>query len=103
MSIQKVSIALASVMVMAAGVPAFANTINTSGVSQTSIQSNIISGNRSSGVNNSTQRATTSQSGRRTDNEAGTIQGNDQLNDVSGNRSNGRNTSIQTSNTTQRR
>jgi hypothetical protein len=103
MSIQKISIALASVMVMAAGVPAFANTINTSGTSETNVQTNMISGNRSSGVNTSAQRATTSQSGRRTDNEAGTIQANDQLNDVSGNRSNGRNTSIQTSTTTQRR
>ncbi len=103
MSIQKISIALASVLVMAAGVPAFANTVNTSGTSQTNVQTNEISGNRSSGVNDSSQNARTSQSGRRTDNEAATVQSSDQLNRVGGNRSTGRNTNDQVSVTTQRR
>ncbi len=103
MSIQKISIALASVLVMAAGVPAFANTINTSGTSQTNVQTNEISGNRSRGVNVSSQDARTSQSGRRTDNEAATVQSSDQLNRVGGNRSTGRNTNDQVSVTTQRR
>jgi hypothetical protein len=103
MSIQKISIALASVLVMAAGVPAFANTINTSGTSQTNLQTNTVSGNRSSGVNTSSQDARTSQSGRRTDNQAATVQGNDQLNTVGGSRSTGRNTNDQNAVTIQRR
>jgi hypothetical protein len=86
MSIKKVSIALASVLVMAAGVPAFAQTINTSGTSQSNIQTSNVDGNRNATVNNSSQRASTVQSGRRTDNEAATIQKNDQLINVDGNR-----------------
>jgi hypothetical protein len=102
MSIKKI-VALASVVVVAAGVPAFAQTVNTSATSQSNIQTNIITGNGSSGVNVSSQSARTSQSGRRTDNEAATVQANDQLNNISGNRSTGRNTNTQTSTTIQRR
>jgi hypothetical protein len=100
---QKISIALASALVMVAGVPAFANTINTSSTSQTNIQTNVITGNRSSGVNTSRQSATTDQSGRRTNNEAATVQANDQLNTITGNRSTGRNTNDQNAVTIQRR
>jgi hypothetical protein len=102
MSIQKISIALASVLVMAAGVPAFANTINTSGTSQTSTQTNVVSGDRSSGVNISSQDARTSQSGRNTDNQSATVQGSDQFNRISGDRSGGINVSVQRGVTTQR-
>jgi hypothetical protein len=103
MSIQKISIALASVLVMAAGVPAFANTVNTSGTSQVGTQVNEISGNRSSGTNVSSQNARTGQSGRNTDNQAATVQDNYQRNTVSGDRSTGRNTNDQNAVTIQRR
>jgi hypothetical protein len=103
MSIKKVSIALASVLVMAAGVPAFAETVNTSGTSQSNVQTNTIDGSRNRATNTSSQSATTRQSGRRTDNEAATVQANDQLNDITGRRNVGTNSSTQRSNTVQRR
>jgi hypothetical protein len=103
MSIQKISIALASVLVVAAGVPAFAGTVNTSGTSQDNVQTNTIDGSRNRATNSSTQRAKTSQSGRRTDNEAATTQSSDQLNDINGKRNNGTNTNTQRSNTRQSR
>jgi hypothetical protein len=103
MSIKKVSIALASALVMAAGVPAFAETINTSGTSQSNIQTSNVDGNRNTTTNNSSQRATTLQSGRRTDNEAGTVQKNDQLSNVDGNRNTTTNNNDQRSYTRQSR
>jgi hypothetical protein len=103
MSIKKVSIALASVLVMAAGVPAFAGTVNTSGTSQTNVQTNTIDGSRNRATNSSTQRSNTTQSGRRTDSEAATVQANDQLNDITGRRNVGNNTNTQRSNTRQSR
>jgi hypothetical protein len=102
MSIQKISIALASILVMAAGVPAFANTINTSGTAQDNRQTNIVSGDRSSGVNISRQDARTSQSGRNTDNQSATVQGSDQFGNISGDRSRSVNVSVQSGVTTQR-
>jgi hypothetical protein len=103
MSIQKISITLASVLVMAAGVPAFANTVNTSSTTQDNRQTNVVSGNGSSGINVSRQDASTSQSGLRTDNLARTSQSNDQFNRISGNGSSGINVNEQRGVTIQRR
>jgi hypothetical protein len=103
MSIQKISIALVSVLAVAAGVPAMAQTVNTSGTSQDNVQTNEINGRNNRATNSSTQRSTTNQSGRRTENEAATVQSSDQLNDIKGKNNNGTNTNTQRSETRQRR
>jgi hypothetical protein len=103
MSIKNLSIALASVLVMAAGIPAFAGTDNTSGTSQINTQSNVITGRNNTATNNSTQRATTSQSGRRSTNEAATVQDSKQDNDIVGKGNRATNNSTQRSNTRQSR
>jgi hypothetical protein len=80
-----------------------AQTVNTSGTSQDSVQTNTITGRRNTGTNDSTQRSKTDQSGRRTNNEAATTQYSDQLNDINGKRNTGTNTNTQRSNTRQSR
>jgi hypothetical protein len=103
MSIQKISIALVSVLAVTAGIPAMAQTRNTSDTYQDSVQTNEIRGRRNTGTNTSTQRSTTNQSGRRTTNDSNTTQYSDQLNDIKGKRNTGTNTNTQRSNTRQRR
>jgi hypothetical protein len=103
MSIKNLSIALTSVLVMAAGVPAFAETINTNGTSQTGVQTNDSTGRGNVGVNNSNQSSSTRQSGRRTDNQSATVQSIDQLNRADGRGNVGVNNSNQRSNVRQSR
>jgi hypothetical protein len=80
MSLRKISIALASVVVLAAA-PAFAQD---AAVVQDNVQTNTITGNRNTTKNTSNQAAGVGQRGRTGD--AGVSQKNDQLNDVLGDR-----------------
>ena len=80
MSLRNISIALASVVVLAAA-PAFAQD---AGIVQDNVQTNTVTGNRNTTKNTSNQAAGVSQRGRTGD--AGVSQKNDQLNDVLGDR-----------------
>jgi hypothetical protein len=80
MSLRNISIALASVVVLAAA-PAFAQD---AAVVQDNLQTNIVTGNRNTTKNTSNQAAGVGQRGRTGD--AGVSQKNDQLNDVLGDR-----------------
>ena len=80
MSLRNISIALASVVVLAAA-PAFAQD---AAVTQDNVQTNTVTGNRNTTKNTSNQAAGVGQRGRTGD--AGVSQTNDQLNDVLGNR-----------------
>jgi hypothetical protein len=80
MSLRNISIALASVVVLAAA-PAFAQD---AAVVQDNVQTNTITGNRNTTKNTSNQAAGVGQRGRTGD--AGVSQKNDQLNDVLGDR-----------------
>jgi hypothetical protein len=81
MSLRNISIALASVVVLAAA-PAFAQD---AAVIQDNLQTNIVTGNRNTTKNTSNQAAGVGQRGRGTG-DAGVSQKNDQLNDVLGDR-----------------
>jgi hypothetical protein len=80
MSLRNISIALASVVVLAAA-PAFSQD---AAVVQDNVQTNTITGNRNTTKNTSNQAAGVGQRGRTGD--AGVSQKNDQLNDVLGDR-----------------
>jgi hypothetical protein len=80
MSLRNISIALASVVVLAAA-PAFAQD---AAVIQDNVQTNTVTGNRNTTKNTSNQAAGVGQRGRTGD--AGVSQKNDQLNDVLGDR-----------------
>jgi hypothetical protein len=80
MSLRNISIALASVVVLAAA-PAFAQD---AAVVQDNLQTNIVTGNRNTTKNTSNQAAGVGQRGRTGD--AGVSQKNDQSNDVLGDR-----------------
>jgi hypothetical protein len=80
MSLRNISIALASVVVLAAA-PAFAQD---AAVVQDNVQTNTVTGNRNTTKNTSNQAAGVGQRGRTGD--AGVSQKNDQLNDVLGDR-----------------
>jgi pectate lyase len=97
MSLRNISIALASVVVLAAA-PAFAQD---AGTSQTNVQTNTVTGNRNNTKNTSTQVSGTEQRGRR-GGDAATVQSNDQLNDVSGRGNKTENVNTQVSGTSQR-
>jgi opacity protein-like surface antigen len=96
MSLRKISIALASVVVLAAA-PAFAQGVATV---QDNTQTNIVTGKNNRATNNSNQVSGTSQRNGRGD--AGTSQRNDQLNDVEGKGNNATNNNNQVSGTSQR-
>jgi hypothetical protein len=99
MSLRNISIALASVVVLAAA-PAFAQVGGDAGTSLTNTQTNITTGNRNNSRNDSVQRSVTGQRGSRTG-DAATVISNDQLNDTAGNRNNSRNNNDQRSGTVQ--
>ncbi len=80
MSLRNISIALASVVVLAAA-PAFAQD---AAVVQDNVQTNTVTGNRNTTKNTSNQAAGVGQRGRTGD--AGVSQKNDQLSDVLGDR-----------------
>jgi hypothetical protein len=80
MSFSKISFAIASVVVLAAGAPAFAG--NDSGTTQTAVQTNDVSGRGNVTTNSGTQTSTTIQ--LRGNNSAGTKQTLDQMNTVTG-------------------
>jgi hypothetical protein len=80
MSLSKISFAIASVVVLAAGAPAFAG--NDAGTSQTAIQTNDVAGRGNVTTNNGVQTSTTVQV--RGNNSAGTKQILDQANIVTG-------------------
>ena len=80
MSLRNISIALASVVVLAAS-PAFAQD---AAIIQDNVQTNTITGDRNTTRNTSTQTAGVGQRGRTGD--VGVSQKNDQLNDVLGDR-----------------
>jgi hypothetical protein len=93
MSLNKISFAIASVVVLAAGVPAFAND---SGTSQTVIQTNTVVGNGNTTINSARQNAITRQRGGLAgSNAAGTTQTIDQLNTVEGNNNFTSNSTVQ--------
>jgi hypothetical protein len=98
MSLRNLSIALASVVVLAAGLPAFAQD---AAIIQDNVQTNTVTGNRNTTKNTSNQAAGTAQRGRGTG-DAGISQKNDQLNDVLGNRNNTQNVNNQAAGTAQR-
>jgi hypothetical protein len=81
MSLRNLSIALASVVVLAAGLPAFAQD---AAIIQDNVQTNTVTGNRNTTKNTSNQAAGVGQRGRTGD--AAVSQKNDQLNDVLGDR-----------------
>jgi hypothetical protein len=81
MSLRNLSIALGSVVVLAAGLPAFAQD---AAIIQDNVQTNTVTGNRNTTKNTSNQAAGVGQRGRSGD--AAVSQKNDQLNDVVGNR-----------------
>jgi hypothetical protein len=99
MSLSKISFAIASVVVLAAGVPAFAD--NDAGTVQSAVQTNNVTGSRNTTTNRGTQSATTGQA--RGNNAAGTSQSLDQLNTVDGRRNTTRNNVDQTATTGQLR
>jgi hypothetical protein len=96
MSLRNISIALASVAVLAAA-PAFAQD---AAVIQDNVQTNTVTGNRNTTKNTSNQAAGVGQRGRTGD--AGISQKNDQLNDVLGNRNKTDNVNNQAAGTAQR-
>jgi hypothetical protein len=96
MSLRNISIALASVVVLASA-PAFAQD---AAIIQDNVQTNTVTGNRNTTKNTSNQAAGTAQRGRTGD--AGVSQKNDQLNDVLGNRNNTQNVNNQAAGTAQR-
>jgi hypothetical protein len=96
MSLRNISIALASVVVLAAA-PAFAGD---AGTSLSNIQTNQTTGDRNTSRNESTQRSVTGQRGGKTG-DAATVISNDQMNDTVGNRNNSRNINDQRSGTVQ--
>lgn len=96
MSLRNISIALASVVVLAAA-PAFAQD---AAIVQDNVQTNTITGNRNTARNTSNQAAGVTQRGRTGD--TGVSQRNDQLNDLAGNRNNANNDNNQAAGTTQR-
>jgi hypothetical protein len=98
MSLNKISLAIASVVVLAAGAPAFAND---AGTVQTVIQTNTINGNGNTTINSARQTSVTSQRGGRGSNAAGTSQTIDQLNTVDGDNNFTSNRTVQTSTTRQ--
>ena len=81
MSLRNISIALASVVVLASA-PAFAQD---AAIIQDNVQTNTVTGNRNTTKNTSNQAAGTAQRGRGVG-DAGVSQKNDQLNDVLGDR-----------------
>jgi hypothetical protein len=96
MSLRNISIALASVVVLAAA-PAFAQD---AAVIQDNVQTNTVTGNRNTTKNTSNQAAGVGQRGRTGD--TGISQKNDQLNDVLGNRNKTDNVNNQAAGTAQR-
>ncbi len=98
MSLRNLSIALASVVVLAAGLPAFAQD---AAIIQDNVQTNTVTGNRNTTKNTSNQAAGTAQRGRGTG-DAGVSQKNDQLNDVLGDRNRTDNVNNQAAGTAQR-
>ena len=98
MSLRNLSIALASVVVLAAGLPAFAQD---AAIIQDNVQTNTVTGNRNTTKNTSNQAAGTAQRGRGTG-DAGVAQKNDQLNDVLGDRNRTDNVNNQAAGTAQR-
>jgi hypothetical protein len=97
MSLRNISIALASVVVLAAA-PAFAQD---AAIIQDNVQTNTVTGNRNTTKNTSSQAAGTVQRGRGTG-DAGISQKNDQLNDVLGDRNRTDNVNNQAAGTAQR-
>ncbi len=97
MSLRNVSIALASVVVLAAA-PAFAQD---AAIIQDNVQTNTVTGNRNTTKNTSNQAAGTDQRGRGIG-SAGVSQKNDQLNDVLGDRNRTDNVNNQAGGTAQR-
>lgn len=98
MSLRNISLALTSVIVLAAGVPAFAQD---SAIVQDSTQTHTITGDRNTSRNNSTQVSEIRQRGNT--GNAGTSQRNDQLSDVLGDKNTTTNNNTQVSETRQRR
>ncbi len=96
MSLRNISIALASVVVLAAA-PAFAQD---AAVVQDNVQTNTVTGNRNTTKNTSNQAAGVGQRGRTGD--AGVSQKNDQLSDVLGDRNKTDNVNNQAAGTAQR-
>jgi hypothetical protein len=99
MSLSKISFAIASVVVLAAGAPAFAD--NDAGTVQTAVQTNDVLGSRNTTSNRGSQSAVTGQA--RGNNAAGTSQGLDQMNTVTGRRNTTSNDVTQTARTGQLR
>jgi hypothetical protein len=96
MSLRNISIALASVVVLAAA-PAFAQDAATV---QDNVQTNVVTGKNNRATNNSNQVSGTSQRNGRGD--VGTTQKNDQMNDIEGKGNAATNNSNQVSGTSQR-
>ncbi len=96
MSLRNISIALASVVVLASA-PAFAQD---AAIIQDNVQTNTVTGNRNTTKNTSNQAAGTAQRGRTGD--TGVSQKNDQLSDVAGNRNKTDNVNNQAAGTAQR-
>jgi hypothetical protein len=96
MSLRNISIALASVVVLASA-PAFAQD---AAIIQDNVQTNTVTGNRNTTKNTSNQAAGTAQRGRTGD--AAVSQQNDQLNDVAGDRNRTDNVNNQAAGTAQR-
>jgi hypothetical protein len=99
MSLSKISFAIASVVVLAAGAPAFAD--NDAGTVQNAVQTNDVVGRNNTTTNRGTQSAVTGQA--RGNNAAGTSQSLDQLNTVTGRRNVTSNNVTQTARTGQLR
>jgi hypothetical protein len=99
MSLSKISFAIASVVVLAAGAPAFAG--NDSGTVQNAVQTNVVTGRGNVTSNSGTQTSTTVQ--LRGNNASGTSQGLDQMNTVNGRGNVTSNTVTQTARTGQYR
>jgi uncharacterized protein YfiM (DUF2279 family) len=83
MSLRKLSVGIASVIVLAAGVPAFANE---AAITQDNVQTTRASGRGATATSTSNQEANIRQRGRN-GNEAGIGQTSDQLTEASGRRS----------------
>jgi hypothetical protein len=97
MSLRKLSVGIASVIVLAAGVPAFANE---AAIVNESVQTTRATGSRSVATSDSTQSATIRQRGR--NNDAGISQSSDQLTEATGRRSDAASVSNQTGTIRQR-
>jgi hypothetical protein len=98
MSLRKLSVGIASVIVLAAGVPAFANE---AAITQDNVQTTRASGRDSTATSDSTQNASIRQRGRN-GNEAGVGQTNDQLTEASGRNGSASSTNGQDANINQR-